>query len=443
MANNPNFYGLVGYPLSHSISDVLHKLLFDIKKNKNTYELFETPLENLSEKLDVLRHTANGFNVTIPYKIDILDYLEYVSPEAKLIGSVNTVKTTAGFLHGYNTDIDGLEYCFKKDGILVNKKSALIIGCGGAALTSAYYLAKNGAKITVCARDTLKLIAFQKQCMERSKINVDIVNIKNLSGNYNIVINCTPVGMSPRFDEMPIDPNKIKNTEYYFDTIYNPRKTLLLKNFEKTNTKCRDGLLMLIVQAAKAQEIWQGIKFSETDINKTYFNLALYMFKALAKENINIICLTGFMGSGKTTVGKKLASLLDFNFIDTDSEIEKKYGKITAIFKNQGEKQFRDYETEILKQTLKNKNAVISSGGGILEKNSKLIKDKTYNIYLECDFFELTKRAYNKSRPLFTDLDKTEELYKNRLPVYENSCHLKINGCDTVDNILLNIFSSI
>lgn len=436
-------YGLVGYPLTHSVSDVLHKLLFYIQNNKNTYSLFEVEKKYLSETLNVIRHTKNGFNITIPYKTDVLDYLDYISPEAKLIGSVNTVKTKEGFLHGYNTDIDGIEYCFAKDEVIVNKKSALVIGCGGSALAAVYFLAKKGAKITVCARDMLKLIAFQKKLMEISKTDINIVSLKNLSGNYDIVINCTPVGTSPNFDEMPVDPNKITNVEYFFDLIYNPRKTLLAKNFEKRNIKCRDGMLMLVVQAAKAQQIWENVKFTDADIDKTYFKLALHMFKLLATENINVICLTGFMGSGKTTVGKKLASLLDFKFIDTDAEIEKKYGKISAIFKNAGEKQFRDYETEIFKEALKNKNVVISGGGGIIEKNSKLIKDKTYNIYLECDFFELSKRAFNKSRPLFTDLDKTEELYKARLPIYERSCHLKIDGNGTVDAVLQKIFSSI
>lgn len=436
-------YGLIGYPLVHSMSETLHKLLFDIKKNKNLYELYPVEKKDLNESLDVLRHTLSGFNITVPYKQDILPFLDYISPEAKIIGSVNTVKTAEGFLSGYNTDIDGLEYCFKIDEVSMEKKPALVIGCGGMALTAVYFLKKNNAKITVCGRDMQKLIKFQKQCLENFKANVDIASIKNLTGSFEIVVNCTPVGMNPRFDEMPIIPKKIDGVCYYFDSIYNPRKTLLYKNFEKDNVKCRDGLLMLAVQAAKAQEIWEDVKFSEIEINKVYFNLALDMFKSLAIENINKICLTGFMGAGKSTVGKKLAKLLDFSFIDTDDLVEKKYGKITSIFKTLGEKQFREYETEMLNAALKNKNVVIATGGGAVEKNSVLIKEKVYTIYLDCKFNELANRAANKSRPLFKNLSEAEALYKKRLPLYEKCCHLKVNGEDTIDNVLLNIFSSI
>ena len=438
-------YGLIGYPLEHSLSNVLHDILFKLKKAKCDYTIMPVEIKDLSEKLDILRHTLNGFNVTIPYKTTILDYLDYVDNEAKIIGAVNTLKTNEGFLNGYNTDIEGIDYTFKKDSIEVKKKSALVIGYGGAALSAVYYLKRNGAKsITVTGRDMQKLIDFQKNYSYKNDIPIDIASIKNITGSFQIVINCTPAGMSPHFDEMPININKIADIEYYFDTIYNPRKTLLLKNFEEKNIRCRDGLLMLVVQAARAQEIWnKNIKFSYDEIEKAYFELALYMFKSLAVENINVISLTGFMGCGKTTVGKKLASLLGFTFIDTDLEIEKKYGSINMIFKTEGENKFREYETEILKSVLKNKNVVISTGGGIIEKNSKLIKDKTFNIYLECDFFELSKRAYNKSRPLFKNLDETEELYKKRLPFYEKNCHLKINSADNIQSILLNIFSSI
>lgn len=442
MANKTNNYGLIGYPLTHSLSDILHKYLFDIKKSKNEYKLYPIEESALNENLDIFRHTLKGFNVTVPYKQDVLAYLDYISPEAKVIGSVNTIKTNDGFLSGYNTDIEGLEYSFNTDNVLIEKKSALVIGCGGMALTAVYFLKKYGAKITVCGRDMQKLVKFQKLTLENFRTHIDILSIKNLTGNFEIVINCTPSGMYPHFDEMPVKPEKIEGVQYYFDTIYNPRKTLLLRNLEKNNVKCRDGLLMLVVQAAKAQEIWEDVKFSENEINKIYFNLALYMFKSLARENINRICLTGFMGAGKSVVGKKLANLLDFEFIDTDVLIEKKYGKIPSIFKNLGEKQFREYETEMLNEALKRKNVVIATGGGAVEKNSKLIKEKVYTIYLECPFNELAKRVASKSRPLFKDLKDAEALYKKRIPLYLKCCHLKINGEGEINNVLLNIFSS-
>ena len=440
-------FGLIGFPLEHSVSDVLHKNLFEMKKNKDSkYNFYETNKEEFSEKLDVYRHTLNGFNVTVPYKIKIADYLDFIDEHAKIIGAVNTVKTSSGFLNGYNTDIDGLEYCFKQDKVGLNKKTALIIGCGGLSKTAAYFLHLNKAHITVCGRDMQKLIAFQKEC-DSNKIRIEIKSLKNLSGEFDIIINCTPVGQSPFFDKMPLDPNLVKCKEYYFDAIYNPRKTLLYKHFEGRKILCRDGLLMLVVQAAKAQEIFFGYKFSNSELLKAYFDLGLHMFKKVANQNLNSICLTGFMGSGKTTVGKELAKLIGFKFIDTDKEIEDKYGKINSIFKNDGEKKFREYETEILTMALKNKKVVIATGGGAVEKNSKIIKEKSFCIYLACDFFEITKRVYSTpntvTRPLFKDLDVAEELYKKRTRMYENSCHLKINGNTTLKENLLEIFSAV
>ncbi|MCL1901033.1 MAG: shikimate dehydrogenase, partial [Firmicutes bacterium] len=187
-------FGLLGFPLEHSISDVLHKNLFGIKKNKDSaYSFYETAPEEFTEKLDIYRNTLNGFNVTIPYKIKIADYLDSIDEQAKIIGAVNTVKTASGFLSGYNTDIDGLEYCFKKDKVELNKKTALVIGCGGFSKTAVYFLHLNKAQITVCGRDIQKLIGFQKEC-DSNKIRTEIKSLKNLNGEFDIIINCTPVG---------------------------------------------------------------------------------------------------------------------------------------------------------------------------------------------------------------------------------------------------------
>jgi|GEM_PF-202252 len=439
-------YGLIGFPLQHSLSDVLHKNLFEMKKNKDSkYNFYKISPEEFTQKLDEYRNTLNGFNVTIPYKIKILDYLDSIDEQAKIIGAINTVKTSSGFLSGYNTDIDGLEYCFKQDKVEPNKKTALIIGCGGFSKTAAYYLHLNKAQITVCGRDMQKLIDFQKEC-DSNKIRTDIKSLKNLSGEFDIIINCTPIGQSPVFDQMPVDPNLVKCKEYYFDAIYNPRKTLLYKYYERQKVLTRDGLLMLVIQAAKAQEIFFGYKFSDMEIEKAYFDLGLHLFKTVVSQNLNSICLTGFMGSGKSTLGKELAKLIGFNFIDADKEIEEKYGKINSIFKNEGEKKFREYETEILTAALKNKKVVIATGGGAMEKNSKIIKEKSFNIYLACDFFEITKRIYTTNaaaRPLFQDLDNAEELYKKRLKTYENNCHLKVDGSKSLKETLLEIFSAV
>ena len=180
------------------------------------------------------------------------------------------------------------------------------------------------------------------------------------------VLNSTPVGMYPKENAAPLHylPHK---TEYVFDAIYNPPVTWTMKLANPRKTKTRDGLFMLVMQAAHAQTIWTGVTFEpqacETILRRTYGKMAVKrLHEKHGKKNL-VLC--GFMGSGKTTIGRKLARLTGLEFIDADIYLEAKEGKkISEIFAEKGEAYFRNRETAYIKELAQKDGIVLALGGG-------------------------------------------------------------------------------
>ena len=266
-----DLYGLLGEKLSHSVSPQIHSKVFNKLGMKGYYHLFEVESKDLKvaiEGFNVIK--PMGINVTIPYKIKVMEFLDEVSKEAKAIGAVNTIKFENGKTIGYNTDYFGIGMLFSENAIKVENKKATIFGNGGVAVTMVQYLLNNGiSEITIVTRNVLKL-----------KGNISFNSCRLISYDEatkikesDIVVNCTPLGMYPNLDNSPIAKKYIGKFSSAVDMIYNPTETLFLKYAKEAGLKAVNGLYMLVGQATCAQEIWNNIKIPKKIIDEIYNEL--------------------------------------------------------------------------------------------------------------------------------------------------------------------------
>lgn len=268
-------FGLLGYPLGHSLSPQLHKILAQSKGNEMEYRLFCKSPEEWQDKQDVF--SLNGFNVTIPYKVSIIPELDQLDLTAQLHGAVNVVSITPeGKKIGYNTDCIGFIKTMQAHDIKLEGK-VCILGAGGVGRMFAAECAKRGCEVTIAVREQSldsaeKVLQRIKKVLPQSKVN--LCSTKALQGKFHLLINATPCGMYPHTEESPISEDILQNCEEVFDCIYNPRETLLLKQARKAGCKAVDGLEMLCWQAAAAQEIWMGEKFTTKEVSDAVMKLS-------------------------------------------------------------------------------------------------------------------------------------------------------------------------
>ena len=254
-------YGILGYPLGHSLSPRIHERLFALSDVKAEYKIFEIPAEELNANFEMLKST-NGFNITIPHKKDIIPYLDYISEKAKLCGSVNTVLVKDNKLYGTSTDGIGMRLSLENHGLSF-EGSVLILGNGGAARAVAFEAIDYCKKITIAARDENKS---KSLCLELAalgrKAEVKFSFLNNIPcEKYDLLVNTTPVGMYPKPDFTPVDESVLKNVKVLFDAVYNPHDTLLIKKAESLGVYCIYGMEMLVNQAAAAHEFWLQEEF--------------------------------------------------------------------------------------------------------------------------------------------------------------------------------------
>ncbi|APC40480.1 shikimate dehydrogenase [Clostridium estertheticum] len=264
-------YGLLGEKLSHSVSPQIHSKIFNKLGMKGYYHLFEVESRDLKAVMEGFKVIKpRGINVTIPYKIKVMEFLDDVSTEAKAIGAVNTIKFENGKTIGYNTDYFGIGMLFNKNDIQVGNKKATIFGNGGVAVAMVNYLLNNGiSEITVVTRNVSKLKENSSFKSCRVISYDEIQEIKEPS----IAINCTPLGMYPNLNNSPIEKKYIGKFTSAVDMIYNPKETLFLKYAKEAGLKAVNGLYMLVGQATCAQEIWNNIKIPKKTIDEIYEEL--------------------------------------------------------------------------------------------------------------------------------------------------------------------------
>lgn len=242
-------YGLIGYPLGHSFSKLYFTEKFNKENINSIYNLF--PIENINLVSDLISSNLDlrGFNVTIPYKQQIIPFLDEVEEEASAIGAVNVVKIIERdgkkILKGYNSDIYGF-YESIRPLIKTCHKKALILGTGGASKAIAAMLRKLNIIYTFVSRSA--------KDGQLSYLDIDAQIMKE----YTVIINCSPVGMSPNVDEAPMLPYEYFTDEHIaYDLVYNPLETKFLKLAKEHGATTKNGLEMLYLQAERAWSIWQ------------------------------------------------------------------------------------------------------------------------------------------------------------------------------------------
>lgn len=328
-------YGLLGRTLGHSYSPAIHALLGDYP-----YALYEKEPEELEDFL--LQGPWDGLNVTIPYKKAVVPYCQALSPLAKALGSVNTLlRRPDGSLYGDNTDAWGFGQMLKP--FPCAGKKALVLGSGGASVTVQQVLRQAGAAVTVISR--------------RGPDNYD-----NLARHRDarILVNTTPVGMYPKVGVSPVDLRELPGLEAVLDVVYNPVRTKLILEAEALGIPHASGLTMLVGQAARSAELFTGQPVSPERLADTERRIARSM------ENIILI---GMPGSGKTTLGIRLARQLGRPFADSDALLAERCGMDAGNYLSRyGEEAFRSLETQVLEELGKASGLVIATGGGCVTR---------------------------------------------------------------------------
>lgn len=420
-------FGLTGNPLGHSLSKVIHSELFKLKNVDFTYELL--PTDNLEKLFSAHLSNLDGFNITIPYKTDIISFLNDVDDKVKLYNACNTVVNRDGVFIGYNTDVYGFLNTLKNCNITLENKKVLVLGSGGVSRMMVFESALSGAEVYITSRNRSKCEEIKEEVREKTGFDVFVVSEDEIKGDFDFVFNGTPCGMYPEVLSLPIDFEKIINVPFVFDTIYNPRETLLTRLTKCCGNKAQNGLYMLVEQAAVAQKLFCGLEYSDDEVQAVVDKISIEPICL----NKNII-LVGPPGSGKSTIGKELADIFGLDFVDTDAEIVRKYGKITDIFEKHGENYFRQLEREVLGSLVNKRNLLISTGGGIVvnsESMEKLCSDNDNIVVFINPSFEILLNRTSKSndRPLLTDnlALRLRKLLDDRLPLYTKYSNVKLD----------------
>lgn len=242
-------YGLIGYPLGHSFSISYFNQKFQDESIDAVYENFEIPtIDALPEILDS-NPNLRGLNVTIPYKEKVIPFLDSVSPEARAIGAVNVIRVTHESndikLKGYNSDVIGFTQSIEP---MLDKKwhkKALILGTGGASKAIDYGLRNLGLETVFVSRYE------RPGTIQYKTITPDVIQ------EYNVIVNCTPIGMYPKTDECPLLPYEAMDQHtILYDLIYNPDETLFMKLGAQYGAQVKNGLEMLLLQAFASWEFW-------------------------------------------------------------------------------------------------------------------------------------------------------------------------------------------
>ncbi len=401
--------GLIGHPLGHSYSKIIHEQF--INKEYKLYDIDENKMiEVLSNK------EIDKVNVTIPYKIKVINYLDELTDIAKKLNSVNCIKNKNGILIGHNSDYDGFLWMLKNNCINLNNKVVAILGSGGAS-KSVYHAVKshNAKEIYIVSRNS-----------DDNKVSYD--DLKKL--NIQCLINTTPVGMYPNIDENIVDLNVLKNLEIVIDIVYNPFNTQLIVNAKEKGIKAIGGIEMLVAQAKSAIEFFDDVKIDDCKVNEV-----VNYIKSL-KQNLVLI---GMPSSGKTSIGKLISEKYDYKLIDIDEFIENRINmKIKDYFLLFGEDSFRKIESDIIKEIQKVTHHVISCGGGVIKnsENMKFLRKNGLIIMIDRD---IDKMVISNERPLSKNINDLKKLYIERYDLYKKYSDITFENNDSIENLLEKI----
>lgn len=243
-------YGLIGYPLGHSFSKQYFTEKFEREGLTDCF--FEAfPIKSIGEFMDLIagNPSLKGLGVTIPYKEQVLPFVDELSEEVRYIGATNSIRIFGNKLIAYNTDIIGFEQSFTKR-LLPIHTNALVLGTGGASKAVQYVLKKAGIGFLVVTRN---------ESVKDGFIHYNSIDARIMQ-DYKVIINCTPAGMSPNENNAPQIPYELlTNQHYLYDLVYKPAKTLFLQKGEEMGAIVQNGYDMLLIQAEASWKIWNGV----------------------------------------------------------------------------------------------------------------------------------------------------------------------------------------
>jgi shikimate dehydrogenase len=488
MSDNRNIdlYAVVGNPIAHSKSPQIYNNFIEINNLDAHYTRLQA--KSFDEIIELIKiYDIKGINVTSPFKSEAYKACDQCDEIAKELSAVNTIKIEKHKLLGYNTDPLGVSGAFEDSNIKLNGKSALIIGTGPAAYAAAFAL-----------RPNIDKMYFYSHSESRAKLSAEKFggdSLANLTLNAAIqqvefIVNCSTI--------LDIDGVEVTKEQVVLDANYADSK--LARLAESAGATIIQGESWLINQALPAIEILLGVstknienKFEllcnvenqampcEEDENEFGKSLDTCVDQYESQVQVDDrevkledlsgnesefrektqprcgeygnnsgkpIALIGFMGAGKSVLGKRLAAKVDREFIDLDIEIEKQVGMtINEFFAQCGEEEFREIESEILLLALNKKNVVISCGGGIVvrEENRELLSKKAFTINLHVDSDIALKRIDTRNRPLLQSenpVEKAKEIFEGRMKNYLIFSELTINtnhlSLDEVEKELIN-----
>lgn len=272
-------YAVLGESLSHTWSPYIHNSLFTATGREAVYLPITIPKSQLGSAVDVLRSCFSGFNVTIPYKEQIMPLLDEVDAAARACGAVNTVENRSGRLIGHITDGLGMLRAIEEGGVKIRQVDALILGGGGAARVAGYEFLASGGRITMAVRSPEKGEKLARELADAQPdgmARITVCALDDVIGAHDILINCTPVGMYPHVDACPVSEAVIARCGAVFDAVYNPRETRLLALARQKGIPCVEGLGMLFYQAVEAQRFWFGPEaVAPSDVQRAVYHALL------------------------------------------------------------------------------------------------------------------------------------------------------------------------
>ncbi|MCI5773988.1 MAG: shikimate dehydrogenase [Erysipelotrichaceae bacterium] len=390
--------GLIGYPLGHSYSPMIHEFL-----SNKPYKLIALDEESFHDFMQAKRFAS--VNVTIPYKQMVMPYLDHIDELALRLEAVNCIVNHQGQLYGYNSDYFGFKYMLEHHGFDLYDKKVAILGNGGACkAVKAVAEDLHARKIWIVSR-------------QEGPDTISYASLYEKDPEY--IINTTPVGMFPHNDGRIVALDKFNKLEGVVDIVYNPLRTNLCIQAHNRNIKYLGGLEMLVAQAFKAVEIFDDNKLDLQKIDEC--------LKLLLKQKQNIV-LIGMPSCGKSTIASSLSQKLGKQLYEMDEIIQEKIEMpIKDYIMLNGEQAFRKQEEQVA-QSLRNvKAGIISCGGGIVtcEASINYLQENGLVIFIDRD---LAKLACTDDRPLSNSFAKLQLLYQQRYALYRKYSDITITN---------------
>ncbi len=403
-------FAVVGNPISHSLSPVIFS---EYIRDNQGYNYTRILCDNISEIEEIINtFKIKGLNITAPFKSDILYLADELSDEVLTLNVANTVIYAKDGVKAYNTDFYGVIEPLSKQNVPRDSKF-LVLGGGGAATSVVFALKKKGFYDILIANRTK-----EKSIRIGELYDIGFTDLESIGEEeFEVIVNTIPVN-SKVFEKL-----KLYKDTIVFDANYNNQP--LKKAAAEKKCTYINGMEWLIGQGKKSYELMTGIKEGEISIK--------FGNKQRVLDKVRKISLIGPMGAWKSSVGKHLAKLLNYDFFDLDFLIEEKEKKsITEIFKENGEGYFRDIENEVLREIVKKDKFILATGGGIVKqpRNISILKNSCWNILLYASPEECKKRINIDKRPLLKEKDVLKVLkniFEERKNKYFETSDLIIN----------------